>query len=272
MTMFLEPGICFVDYSDQTSVEAFYLLLARAPKSALLLDFDGTLAPFEIDPSNVRPWSQIPELLQQIQDAGRTHLAVVTGRPAQEVRQLLPLREPLDIWGAHGAERIHPNGKLEREELPHQDIHALADAQRLLRSLNLPEGIRIEKKWNAIALHWRGYTKRKSKDAWEYAEKMLLPFTCNSGLQVLPFDGGMELRSGRNKGDAVRGILDELAEDAPVAYLGDDITDEDAFQVLQDRGLCALVRPRWRSSSAHIWLRAPAKLRQFLNGWQQALR
>jgi trehalose-6-phosphatase len=82
----------------------------------------------------------------------------------------------------------------------------------------------------------------------------------------------MELRSGHNKGDAVRMLLEELPNDAPVAYLGDDATDEDAFHALLDRGLCVLVRPRWRPSSAHLWLRAPTNLRRFLTAWLAALR
>jgi trehalose 6-phosphate phosphatase len=253
------------------SAEEFFRSLTSARSSALLLDFDGTLAPFEVDPSSVQPWPGIPELLQQIQDTGRTRLAVFTGRPAQEVRQLLPLRVPLDIWGMHGAERLHPDGRLERDELDYRDAKALTDACELLESIQLWPEIRIEHKWNAVVLHWRGISRRLSQSASEYAESLLLPFTRYSSLQVLPFDGGMELRSGRNKGDAVRVLLEELPDYAPVAYLGDDVTDEDAFQALSGRGLCALVRTRWRPSSAHLWLRAPTTLRRFLAGWLVAL-
>ncbi|MFZ1084043.1 MAG: hypothetical protein WAN35_03650 [Terracidiphilus sp.] len=67
-------------------------------------------------------------------------------------------------------------------------------------------------------------------------------------------------------------LLEEFPDDTPVAYLGDDATDEDAFQALSGRGLCVLVRPRWRPSSAHLWLRAPRELRRFLADWLTALR
>lgn len=272
MSTTLEPSFTVADYPFELSDEEFFRSLTSARTSALLLDFDGTLAPFEIDPANVRPWPGIPELLQQIQDSGRTRLVVVTGRPAQEVRQLLPLRVPLDIWGTHGAERLRPDGRLERDELHLQDAQALSDARAVLQSVQLQQGVRIENKWNAIVLHWRGISRRLSHAASEYAETLLLPFTINSGLRIFPFDGGTELRSGHNKGDAVRALLEELPDDAPVAYLGDDTTDEDAFQALSDRGLCVLVRPRWRPSSAHLWLRAPARLHHFLAAWLVALR
>jgi trehalose-phosphatase len=256
----------------EPTVEEFLGSLTRARKSALLLDFDGTLAPFEIDPSIVRPWPGIPELLQQIQDCGRTRLALVSGRPAQQLRRLLPLREPLDIWGLHGAERLHQDGRLERNELPAQDTQALIDARELLQSIQLRPGIRIENKWNAVALHWRGISARLSQETSKYAANLLLPFASNSELQISSFDGGLELRSRHNKADAVHIMLKELPDDAPVAYLGDDTTDDDAFQALSGRGLCVLVRPRWRPSSAHLWLRAPAQLRRFLAAWLMALR
>jgi trehalose 6-phosphate phosphatase len=271
MPALLEDTYTLSDYPGAVSAEEFLRSLISARSSALLLDFDGTLAPFEIDPSSVQPWPGIPELLQQIQDTGRTHLAVFTGRPAQDVRRLLPLRIPLDVWGMHGAERLHPDGRLEREELDSRDARALTGVCEFLESIQLWPEIRIEHKWNAVVLHWRGISKRLSQSANEYAEDVLLPFTRDSSLQILPFDGGMELRSGRNKGNAVRMMLEELPEEAPVAYLGDDVTDEDAFQAMLGRGLSALVRPRWRPSRAHLWLRAPVTLRRFLAGWLVAL-
>ena len=61
----------------------------------------------------------------------------------------------------------------------------------------------------------------------------------------------------RNKGDAMRTILAEMDADAPVAYLGDDQSDEDAFRALQGRGLaCSCDRsggkPRPTSGSARL--------------------
>jgi trehalose-6-phosphatase len=88
---------------------------------------------------------------------------------------------------------------------------------------------------------------------------------------MLLFDGGVELRAGRNKGDAVLQLLTELPGDSPVAYLGDDSTDEDAFQALGARGLGVLVRQQWAPSSAQLWLRPPTELRNFLAAWSLVL-
>jgi trehalose-phosphatase len=88
------------------------------------------------------------------------------------------------------------------------------------------------------------------------------------GLHLLPFDGGVELRStDRTKGTAVAEILSRGPDDAPVAYLGDDLTDEDAFVALGNQGYSILVRGEVRASSARFWLRPPEELLGFLDGW-----
>jgi trehalose-phosphatase len=84
------------------------------------------------------------------------------------------------------------------------------------------------------------------------------------------FDGGIELRAaGCDKGQVVRQVLAELDAGPAgcVAYLGDDHTDEDAFRALQGRGLRVLVRPKWRTTAADLWLRPPEGLREFLARW-----
>ena len=92
-------------------------------------------------------------------------------------------------------------------------------------------------------------------------------------MELLEFDIGIEMRMpGRDKGDAVRTILDEIGPEAPVAYLGDDATDERAFVALGTRGLSVLVRPECRATAAALWVRPPEGLREFLARWLQACR
>ena len=73
-----------------------------------------------------------------------------------------------------------------------------------------------------------------------------------------------------DKGSAVRTLLAELAPGAAIAYLGDDLTDEDAFHAIGDRGLRVLVRPEQRPSAADIWLRPPEELLAFLGRWARS--
>jgi trehalose-phosphatase len=89
----------------------------------------------------------------------------------------------------------------------------------------------------------------------------------------LDFDGGVEIRiPGADKGDVVRVLLSEMEPATPVAYLGDDATDERAFRVIRGRGLSVLVRPRWRQTAAQLWIKPPEELISFLTLWLEAVR
>jgi trehalose-phosphatase len=259
------------DSPEESHIQEFWNSLATTSTNALLLDFDGTLAPFRIDPSKVRLWSGVQDLLQRIQDAGKTRMAIITGRPARETASLIALSRPIEIWGAHGAERLHTNGWLEQESLSAEMHLALSAAINALHTAQFKGAVRLEKKWDAVAVHCRGMSSHLAQAAIERALNLLRPFSEYPGLQILQFDGGVELRAGRKKGDAVRQILSELGSNAPVAYLGDDETDEDAFHSLAERGLRVLVRRHWRPNSADIWITPPAELRNFLAHWLTAI-
>jgi len=87
-------------------------------------------------------------------------------------------------------------------------------------------------------------------------------------LTLHEFDGGLELRpSGITKAQAVDRILCEMPSGTAAAYLGDDLTDEDAFVAIKGRGLAVLVRETFRDTCADIWLRPPDELLAFLRRW-----
>jgi trehalose 6-phosphate phosphatase len=269
--------------SSEAAVIGFLKSVAIAEKSALLLDFDGTLAPFRVDPAAVRPWAHIPKLLTEIQHSGRTRIAIVTGRPAEAVASQLGMHPHPEIWGLHGAERLSPDGKLEREQLRPENSATLNEARLAAHAAadRFRPPLRVEEKWNAVVVHWRGRSAHAAHTAEELTLKLFSPLATPSagagGLKLLQFDGGIEVRTGRNKGDAVRLMLNELDHDVATAYLGDDTTDEDAFQALLESSLNAnrrlgvLVRREWRSTAAQAWLRPPDQLRSFLASWARAV-
>ena len=63
-------------------------------------------------------------------------------------------------------------------------------------------------------------------------------------------------------------VLSQTSENSAVAYLGDDMTDEDAFQAVKARGLAVLVRPQFRPTAADVWLRPPEELVAFMQHWK----
>jgi len=249
-------------------MEKFFRAIAHAPSSLLLLDYDGTLAGFRVDRFQSRPWAGVRDLLVRIQRQDRTRIVVLTGRPPKEIAPMLALDQPIEVWGLHGAERLHPDGRREMEEAPPALRSKLDELRRHLRHDAL--GGLFEDKPNAVVMHWRGYSPRKARLIEQRARALFEPLAQLEGLMLLGFEAGLELRTGRDKGDAVRAIIQEAGHSAPVTYLGDDFTDESAFlAVNQARGphLSVLVRRQWRDTAADVWLRPPTELRSFLEQW-----
>ena len=150
-------------------------------------------------------------------------------------------------------------------------LRALADANRWISQQGLHN--RVEFKTGAVAIHWRGLDEATVAATRSQILLGWLPIAQSTPMELLDFDGGIEMRMpGRDKGDAVRTILDEIGPQVPVAYLGDDITDERAFLALGTRGLTVLVRPEWRKTAAAVWIRPPEGLLDFLTRWLQACR
>ena len=257
-------------------LEEFFAALRGAPHSILLLDYDGTLAPFRVDRFQARPYAGVRELLARIQASGRTRMAVVTGRPAHEIAPMLGLGAPIDVWGLHGAERIHADGRRELEQPSHLARQRLDALREHLRRDSL--GGLFEDKANGAVMHWRGLAPAKARAVERRTRALFEPLAEIEGLALLDFEAGLELRAGRNKGGAVEAILEEsrrtLGYDVPAAYLGDDLTDEAAFRAVKAwaaPGMSVLMRRAHRETTADIWLRPPQELRSFLRNWLAAV-
>lgn len=245
----------------------FFDKLGSASGSTLALDYDGTLAPFRADRFSAVPYPGVAERLRGILASARTRVILVSGRPSEEVRDLLGIAPAPEIWGQHGAQRLHPDGRSELMPLNASDRRALDDAAAWIHSEGLES--QAEFKSTSAAVHWRGLPQDQIAALDARVHQAFVAIAQNSSLSILRFDGGIELRPGAiNKGTALRAILAETAPGSPLAYLGDDLTDEDAFRVLRGTGaLTALVRSEFRPTGAEIWLRPPEELLHFLSAW-----
>ncbi len=252
-------------------LDAFFGALAGAPQALLLLDYDGTLAGFRVDRFKARPWAGVLELLKQIHEQKRTRMAVVTGRPAEEIPRMLPLVPQVEVWGLHGGERLHPDGRRELEEQAPAVRQALEDLRQKLKRDAL--GGLFEDKPNAAVMHWRGLAPAQANAVKTRVMRLFEPLAKIDGLRLLHFEAGVELRAGRDKGGAVEAILCESEAGAAVTYLGDDLTDEAAFRAVnaaQEPHLSVLMRRVKRETDADVWLKPPEGVRMFLRRWVEA--
>ena len=238
--------------------------VGRGP-SLLMLDYDGTLAPFREDRMQALPWPGIVERLDRLSSISSVHTALVTGRSARELASLLPPRHSLEIWGSHGREHLNADGMYTSSNLAPAQQAVLHQLAKALEEAGF--AAQVERKPFSLAAHWRGLAADSAGQIEQVAREAYRTAGARAGLQLLIFEGGIEVRSDSiNKGHAVLHMLTRFPT-ATAAYLGDDTSDEDAFSVLRGRALTLLVRPESRLSQAAYWLQPPEDLLAFLDAW-----
>ena len=256
---------------DRTfDLDAFFLALSRAPRAVLMLDYDGTLAPFHREPARAAPYPGIVPALNELMTDGDTKVVIVSGRWTRDLVPLIGLRERPEIWGVYGWERLMPDGRYVIGAVPESALAALVAADEWAEDL-LALGAREERKPASIAFHWRG---RREHEIGSIREAIVERWTALGdppGLVLRDFDGGMELcATGHDKGDAVRALASESDPDTIIAFLGDDEADEDAFRAVPACGAAVLVAHVLRPTAARLWLQPPGELLRFLRRWQAA--
>jgi trehalose-phosphatase len=254
------------DRGTAIALEAFLQQIKAAPVSVLLLDYDGTLAPFHVDRSRAYPYPGVVSLLDRIVRCGKTRIIIISGRSIVELGTLLAPMNSLEMWGSHGLERQLSDGSYNCVPVSEENAASLVEAEEWVVAAKLLSSAEI--KPGGIAIHWRGMPPAEARNVQALTQAGWTPLAERSGLKLLQFEAGLELRvSHPDKGDAVRSILASLDTKVPIAFLGDDLTDEDAFQVLRGRALTVLVRADYRETIAGAWLRPPQELVDFLERW-----
>jgi len=256
-------------FNKKKDVSVFFKSLKTAADRALLLDYDGTLAPFRIKRDEARPYPGITEILDKIIETAKTRLVIISGRGLADLIPLLGMRQLPEIWGSHGGERRLLNGTHEIADVPEAMTHDLEKVSHRLSKKGWDS--LLEKKPLSLAIHWRGLTDRDIAAIRMDVKAHLSDLVDTAVLTLHEFDGGLELRpAGISKARAVDRILDDMPSGTAAAYLGDDLTDEDAFAAIKKRGLAVLVRETFRDTCADMWLRPPDELLDFLRNWQNA--
>ena len=194
----------------------------------LATDFDGVLAPLVLDPMTSRPVPGAVDALVELAGDRRVHVAVVSGRDLGTLAGLtgLPLDGPVALIGSHGGEI---GGARHRQPLTpvqadllrslHAELAAVAEAH---------PGSRLEAKPLAVALHTRGLPEATAAAAAAAAQEV----GRRQGVTTKHGKCVVELAvSAADKGSAVVGLAEAVGAEA-IAYVGDDITDEDVFDRL----------------------------------------
>lgn len=211
-------------------------------RPAVFLDYDGTLTPIVDRPEDARISDRMREAVRGV--AARCTVCVVSGRDREVVQELMGV-DHLVVAGSHGFDIWSPEGgTIERDEGAGFEELLEEVTSRLREATGSVQGALIERKRSSVALHYRlvADPDRPAIDA--VVEAVLAEHP--DELRVTPGKMVYEIQPKLDwdKGKAVLYLLEALgldSDDTVPFYLGDDITDEHAFEALAGRGIGVFV-------------------------------
>ena len=241
-------------------------LYRTASRIFLALDYDGTLVPIASSPSEAQPSRELLSILAHLVEDPLLTVVIVSGRQLADLCPLLPV-PGLAYIGTHGAELCTASGTLQHLVPTGVLTMTMARLQRELAPLlaHVP-GLVLENKRFALALHYR--LARPEVGEWAIGQFVTVVqeyLRRGVALEVLYGKKVVEVRPlGINKGNTLRTLLAATPPMTLPIYIGDDQTDEEAFQLLDGRGLTILVADRPRPTAAHYLLSHPREVLRFL--------
>ena len=231
-------------------------------RAAVFLDYDGTLTPIVSQPENAWLSDSMRQTLREL--AARAPVAILSGRDLDDVRRRVDL-DGIIYAGSHGFDIAGPHGlrrQMATEFLPNLDI----TEKELHKALDGIPSARVERKHFSIAAHYRNVKENdvpaveRAFDAVAVRHPELRRIDGKKVYELLPDIAW-------DKGKAVVWLLETLGLDRGnirSIYIGDDRTDEDAFRVLEQRGIGILVSEQSQPTAARYSLRDPAEVERFL--------
>ena len=247
------------------AVQALDVVAGRQP--AVFFDFDGTLSDIVENPDSA--WLVEGAADALISLAARCPVAILSGRDLADVRERIGLP---GIWyaGSHGFELTGPDGTHHENAEAAASIPALEEAAaELADQLGHIPGVVVEHKRFGVAVHYRN----AARDRVGEVSAAVRSAGRRTALRVTTGREVIELRPNVDwdKGKTLRWVLDYIRHDEhpgpllPI-YLGDDITDEDAFDAVHDDGIPIVVRHTDdgdRATAAKYALDNPERVRDF---------
>ncbi len=246
------------------------LVAIRQP--VLLLDFDGTVSEIVNDPDAATLIPEVREVLESL--SARCSVAVVSGRSLDDIQSRVGVP---GLWyaGSHGFELMSPEGEHHQNESAFAAVAVLERAAVDLRTrLAGIDGVLVENKRFSVAVHYRNVSPGRINDI-------------SAAVRVIADRDGLRVTGGRmvfelrpdvdwDKGRTLDWIIERVDSTAPLLpiYIGDDLTDEDAFDSVRHKGIGIAVRhsemgDRW--SSARFSLADPTAVGVFLDRLERQL-
>jgi len=243
----------------------------------LFLDYDGTLMPIVQRPQDTALSMETRELLKTLSKSDRCELAIISGRALPDVKKLVGLKN-ITYVGNHGMEIEGLNLNF-RHPVPTGYKSDLKQISTILhQALAGTDGVIIEDKGYSISIHYRLVDPKIIPLVKRSFEKVVSAYVQRKRIAVREGKMVLEVRPSLDwdKGKAVLWLLEKKhtshrnADTFPI-YIGDDLTDEDAFVLLKDRGVTVVVgKPE--ESEAQYYLNDTAEVVEFLRQISEMVR
>lgn len=240
--------------------------IARAAVLLIASDYDGTLAPIVSDPGAAHPDRESLVALRQLADLAQTHVAIISGRALCDLAELTGSPDEVHLVGSHGSE-FDPDFAV---RLPPETI-ALRDriADDLAEIAARGNGFRIESKPASIAFHFRDVEDSIADDV--VRDVLAGPGSYDG---VFTKHGKKVVELGvvsTSKGEALERIRRRVGATAAI-FIGDDVTDEDAFATLRGPDIGVKVgfgetQASFRVEDTHEVARLLARLAEARSAW-----
>jgi trehalose 6-phosphate synthase/phosphatase len=205
----------------------------KSNKRCILLDYDGTLAPYQKLPSMAAPSEELMQLLQQLSKEPSNEIVIISGRDVSTLEKWLG-KLNLNMIAEHGA-----CVKFKEEEWKEQ-VTINTEWKEQVRPLmqlfvDRCAGSFIEEKKSTLAWHYRNTNQELGFMRSRELRNALLQLTANTSLQVIDGNKVLEVRMvGVDKGVAALSMIAAIEPDF-ILCIGDDATDEDMFKALREK-------------------------------------
>ena len=209
----------------------------------LAFDFDGTLAPIDVDPAAVAMDEETEEFLHEAAATSNVVVAVISGRDAEDLAARAA-ELPAFLVASHGLEIRDPGGRIVRTAPP-LDLPLDEELEAEIRRHRL----RIEKKKHALALHWRGVG---GVDALHPVVDAFRIWALSQNLLLIEGRCVVEARlQGAGKEEALRWLASATAA-SHVIYAGDDTTDLGPLRYAAEHGRALFMSSSERTPPAGV--------------------
>lgn len=223
-----------VNILNEQSIKELESDFAKSSKRCILLDYDGTLAPFKKMPSLAVPSDELLELLQQLANDPANEVIVISGRDASTLEKWLG-HLPIHLIAEHGAAIKHKGTEWnEQANMAQEWKERLRPIMQIF--VSRCAGSFIEEKKSTLAWHYRNCHPDLGFSRSRELQNSLFQLTANTPLQIIDGNKVVEIRMmGVDKGTSSLNMINSMNPDF-VLCIGDDTTDEDMFRIMRDKG------------------------------------